>query len=59
MGVNLIVQIPDALFEEARAAGILNSKRIAALLAMELRRMGAFERGSRDDTRGRRASVGR
>jgi hypothetical protein len=44
MGVNLTVQIPDALFEEARAAGILNDERIAALLAMELRREAAWVR---------------
>lgn len=44
MGVNLTVQIPDALFEEARAAGIINDERIAALLAMELRREAAWVR---------------
>jgi hypothetical protein len=44
MTVNLSVEIPDDLFEEARTAGILNNERIAALLAMELRREAAWNR---------------
>jgi len=44
MSVNLSVELPEELFEEARAAGILNNERIAALLAMELRREAAWVR---------------
>lgn len=44
MAVNLTVELPERLFEEASAAGILNSERIAALLSMELRREAAWER---------------
>ncbi len=44
MSVNWTVEIPEDLFEQARSAGILNNERIAALLAMELRREAAWER---------------
>lgn len=44
MNVNVTVELPQELADEARAAGILNSERIAALLAMELRREAAWER---------------
>ncbi len=44
MSVNLTVELPDELFEEAQAAGILSNERIAALVAMELRREAAWER---------------
>ena len=38
------VELPDALVEEVRAAGILTNEHIAALLQMELRRNQAWER---------------
>jgi hypothetical protein len=42
--VNLTIELPEALIEEARAAGILSSERIAALLEMELMRQSAWDR---------------
>lgn len=44
MNVQITVDLPEALAEEARAAGILSNERIAALLEMELRRAAAWER---------------
>jgi hypothetical protein len=44
MNVQVTVNLPEALVEEARAAGILSNERIAALLEMELRREAAWER---------------
>lgn len=44
MSVNLTVELPEDLYEEARAAGILSNERIAALVAMELRREAAWKR---------------
>ena len=38
MNVQITVDLPEALVEEARAAGILNNERIAAILERELRR---------------------
>jgi len=44
MSVNLTVELPEALFEQAQAAGILNNERLVALVAMELRREAAWVR---------------
>jgi len=44
MSINLTVELPEKLAEQARAAGLLNNERIAALLEMELRREAAWER---------------
>lgn len=44
MSVSLTVELPEALVENARAAGILSNERIAALLEMELARQTAWER---------------
>lgn len=42
--VNVTVELPESLVEQARAAGILSSERIAALLEMELAREAAWKR---------------
>jgi hypothetical protein len=42
--VNVTVELPESLVEQARAAGILSNERIAALLEMELAREAAWER---------------
>jgi hypothetical protein len=42
--INLTLELPEALIERARAAGLLNSERIAALLEMELKRQSAWQR---------------
>jgi hypothetical protein len=44
MGIRLTFELPAALVEQARAAGILSNERIAALLKMELARQAAWER---------------
>jgi hypothetical protein len=44
MSVQITVELPETLAEEARAAGILSNERIAALLEMELRRENAWNR---------------
>jgi Holliday junction resolvasome RuvABC endonuclease subunit len=36
--INLTLELPEALAEEAQAAGLLSSERIVAMLEMELRR---------------------
>jgi hypothetical protein len=40
--VNVTVELPESLVEQARAAGILSNERIAALLEMELAREAAW-----------------
>lgn len=44
MNVQVTVELPEMLVQEARAAGILSNERIAALLEMELRREAAWDR---------------
>ena len=46
MNVQITVDLPEALVEEARAAGILNNERIAAILERELRREESWEQFS-------------
>jgi post-segregation antitoxin (ccd killing protein) len=41
--INLTLELPESLAERARAAGLLNSERIAALLEMELKRQSAWQ----------------
>jgi hypothetical protein len=57
MNVQVTVDLPEALVEEARAAGILNNERIAALLEMELRREAAWERLNAAATQVREAAA--
>jgi len=44
IGVNFTIELPESLFQEARAAGILGNEPIAALLAMELQCTAAWDR---------------
>jgi post-segregation antitoxin (ccd killing protein) len=46
MNVQVTVDLPESLVEEARAAGLLNSERIAILLEQELKREAAWEQFS-------------
>ncbi|MBL8145552.1 MAG: hypothetical protein JNL34_04130 [Anaerolineae bacterium] len=46
MNVQITVDLPEALVAEARAAGILNNERIAAILERELRREESWEQFS-------------
>ncbi len=46
MNVQVTVDLPESLVEEARAAGLLNGERLATLLEQELKREAAWEQFS-------------